>query len=141
MNVDKRGGRREKRRAQFGLRTLLVSAMILGPLSGWYGPWIVTQLRDLMANDPKAQPAPPSPQRLQMAKLQARLQQLQQRRQQLRPQRLPRRDVSPLLVNPNGTFNMRYHHDAPVSIEIERGMKADMLQRDRRQGSGLFDEY
>jgi hypothetical protein len=137
MNVDKRGGRREKRRAQFSLRTLLVSAMILGPLSGWYGPWIVTQLRDLMADDPKAQPAP-NPQRLQMAKLQARL---QQRQQQLRLQRLPLRGVSPLLVNPDGTFNMRYHHNAPVRIEIERGMKADMLQRDRRQGSGLTDEY
>jgi hypothetical protein len=141
MNVDKRGGRREKRRAQFSLRTLLVSAMILGPLSGWYGPWIVTQLQDLMADDPKAQPAPPSPPRLQMAKLQARLQQLQQRRQQLRLQSLPLRDVSPLLVNPNGTFNMRYHHDAPVRIEIERGMQADMLQRDRRQESDLMDEY
>jgi hypothetical protein len=96
MNVEKRGGRGEKRRIQFSLRTLLVSAMILGPLSGWYGPWIVTQLRDLMADDPKAQPAP-------------------------------------LLVNPSATFKMRYRHTSPVRIDIERGMKADMLERVHRQ--------
>jgi hypothetical protein len=41
---------------QFSLRTLIIAAMFLGPLSGWYGPWLVAQLQDLMANDPPPQP-------------------------------------------------------------------------------------
>ncbi len=48
MKADKRSSQSAARRLQFSLRTLLVLMLVLGPLSGWYGPGAISQLWQLV---------------------------------------------------------------------------------------------
>lgn len=93
--------------------------LVLGPLSGWYGPAIFAHLRKLMSNDSvNTQPATPNlrfnvfPQQQhrimqaqRLAELEAKL--AAQRRLMMEASQFNRPDNP--LVNPDGTFNMRYH--------------------------------
>ena len=102
-------------RIQFGVRTLLLVMLILGPISGWYAPWIIRELRGLMSGgSQKATPATAAP---SVTNSQQKLQQLQAQfdadRERLRQQRINDAVRSSLRsqrrINPNGTFNMKYH--------------------------------
>jgi hypothetical protein len=69
MKSDSDGGRRAKKRIQFSLRTLLVLMFLLGPLSGWYGPLIITQIRDLLVDRSPTNPTiTPKPGQIQQRK-------------------------------------------------------------------------
>lgn len=99
--------------------------LVLGPLSGWYGPSIITQVRDLLENEspttppiaPNLTPSSNQQRQLRLEQRQTRLRALQasfEADRQAALQRLEDRtsrmgyERNPL-VNRNGTFNMRYH--------------------------------
>jgi hypothetical protein len=133
MKPDNHDGQREKKRFQFGLRALLVLMSVLGPLSGWYGPLIITHMRDLLVDgaptNPPITPGQIQQQRLRLHQMETlRLKQMQARsqasqaridahrqtREAHRQARLEQRasqmgDGLNPLINRNGTFNMRYH--------------------------------
>lgn len=117
---------------QFSIRTLLILMSILGPLSGWYGPSLVSQLREFMASDasqtkpnaPIARPLRPfvmskSTAELWAAREEARLQrrirslQFHADRENAKWQRENRLSLENQRYNPrvnrDGTFNMRFH--------------------------------
>lgn len=41
----------QQKRLQFSIRSLLIFVLVLGPLSGWYGPQIVVQIRALWVDE------------------------------------------------------------------------------------------
>lgn len=120
-------------RLQFSLRTLLIAALILGPLSGWYGPWLVAKIHELVTKPEQPTPAtavplPPRVVAFQQQRMQMQLRLMQQELELMleqHEQRLllltadePDPDVPKSLINRDGTFNMRYHHP-PESGSIE----------------------
>ena len=120
-------------RLQFSLRTLLIAALILGPLSGWYGPWMVAKLHELVTKPEQPTPPPavaltPRAAAIQQRKLQLQLRRMQAELEQMLEQREQRLlwlrsdeldpDYPNSLINRDGTFNMRYHHP-PESGSIE----------------------
>lgn len=77
------------KRLQFSLRTLLISALILGPLTGWFGPVIIEGLWNLLAEEdpsptrrmvriPRPAPVSRPPQALQLFQTQLDAEQEQQ---------------------------------------------------------------
>jgi hypothetical protein len=139
MTSDSRHRRRAKKRIQFSLRTLLVLMLVLGPLSGWYGPLIITQIRDLLVDRSPTNPTitPTRGQiqqrktlyqealwleQMRIAKIQPSLDRIEAHRQvreeelreahrraRLEERTTQRRGGRNPLINRNGTFNMRYH--------------------------------
>lgn len=134
MTSQSRQRRCAKKRIQLSLRTLLVLMLILGPLSGWYGPVIVAHLRDLLADRSTISPANTTntKSQIQQRLLEETLKLVEQRqtenqavlarieahrrardahRRARRQERMAETDrgENPL-INRNGTFNMRYHH-------------------------------
>jgi hypothetical protein len=112
--------------------------LVLGPLSGWYGPLIITQIRDLLVDTTPAdttftpttgqirerqalyQEAKKKALRLEqirIAKIQPSLDRIEAHRQVREAHRQARLEERTTqrgggrnpLINRNGTFNMRYH--------------------------------
>jgi hypothetical protein len=118
MNSDNRNERRVKGHWQLSLRFLLFLMLVLGPLFGWYGPSAVKQLRALLVSESPEiiTPTVPSPFRTPQEEMKSKLvlEELERIRSISRQQETERATrvlerPSPILVNQDGTFNMRYH--------------------------------
>ena len=104
-----------KKRFQFSLLSLLLLTTALGPLLGWYGPVIAENVRDWLAKDDSVPwklvtlPSPPQPAPIQAPARTARL-------------------VGWAPKTPGGVFGSE-QMIGPISVDVERGMQIDALQR------------
>jgi len=110
--------KRNGTRLQFGIRTLLILATIVGPILGWYGPVAVNKLRDFYANEPTTSALPA----LTLPTLQIQNKQVANRIQQLR-QRLAALKKGPQRPIPSPS----------ARDQIELGMRADLWEREQRR--------
>ncbi|MEM8671288.1 MAG: hypothetical protein AAGG48_27450 [Planctomycetota bacterium] len=114
---------RTRRRFQFGIRAILLTMIVLGPISGWYGPVVVSRVLDHFAEDP----TPDDNARKRaitywkfrsiVREMEASAKARQLRRDTELPPPIPIELRGPM-VNSDGTFNMLFHDSTSIDTVI-----------------------